>query len=156
MSARVSTHFVLRLAAVVIVSTLIGSLRAFADALTPESGGSPNADEIDALYKITLCVAIVIFLIVEGTLISSLVNHRARRGGPPATLIRANTPLDLRTAQAGFASSDQPDPPGDGSSLRTRSTATSTRGATTSGCSATTRWWCRSTPRSSSRRPHRT
>ena len=68
---------------------------ALADPLTPESGGSPQAEDIDSLYKITLYVAIVIFLIVEGTLIWSLLRYRWRRGGPPAVQIRGNTPLEL-------------------------------------------------------------
>lgn len=68
---------------------------ALADVFTPESGGSPNADDIDTLYKITLYVAIVIFLVVESTLIWSLVKHRARRGGPEAAQIRGNTPLEV-------------------------------------------------------------
>jgi cytochrome c oxidase subunit II len=68
---------------------------ASADLLTPESGGSQNANDIDTLYKITLYVAIVIFLIVEGTLIWSLVKYRLRRGGPEAAQIRGNTPLEL-------------------------------------------------------------
>ena len=37
----------------------------------------------------------MIFLIVEGTLIWSLVRHRARRGGPDAAQVRGNTPLEL-------------------------------------------------------------
>jgi cytochrome c oxidase subunit II len=68
---------------------------ALADTFTPESGGSPNANDIDTLYKITLYVAIVIFLIVEVTLIWSLVRYRHRRGGPEAAQIRGNTPLEL-------------------------------------------------------------
>ncbi|MBA3299897.1 MAG: cytochrome c oxidase subunit II [Thermoleophilaceae bacterium] len=68
---------------------------AWADAFTPESGGSPNADDIDSLYKITLYVGILIFLIVEGALIWALVRHRARRGGPEPAQIRGNTPLEL-------------------------------------------------------------
>jgi cytochrome c oxidase subunit 2 len=68
---------------------------ALADAITPESGGSPQAEDIDTLYKITLYVAIVIFLIVEGVLIWSLVRYRARRRGPEAAQIRGNTPLEL-------------------------------------------------------------
>jgi cytochrome c oxidase subunit 2 len=68
---------------------------ALGDALTPESGGSPQAEDIDTLYKITLYVAIVIFLIVEGTLIWSLVKFRARRGGPEAAQIHGNTPLEI-------------------------------------------------------------
>ena len=37
----------------------------------------------------------MIFLIVEGTLIWSLVKYRARRGGPEPAQIRGNTPLEL-------------------------------------------------------------
>ncbi|HEU0024417.1 MAG TPA: cytochrome c oxidase subunit II [Thermoleophilaceae bacterium] len=81
--------------AAALLTVLIAAPGALADAFTPESGGSPQADDIDTLYKITLYVAIVIFLIVEGTLIWSLVRHRARRGGPEAAQIRGNTPLEL-------------------------------------------------------------
>ena len=95
MSARALTRIVLRVAPVLLVAWLLVPSPAFGDALTPESGGSPNADDIDTLYKITLYVAIVIFLIVEGTLIWSLVRHRARRGGPEAAQIRGNTPLEV-------------------------------------------------------------
>jgi cytochrome c oxidase subunit 2 len=78
-----------------LLAFLVAAPGALADALTPESGGSPQADYLDTLYKITLYVAIVIFLIVEGTLIWSLVRYRFRRGGPPAVQIRGNTPLEL-------------------------------------------------------------
>jgi cytochrome c oxidase subunit 2 len=73
---------------------LLAAPTALADTFTPESGGSSNADDIDTLYKITLYVGIVIFLLVEGTLIWSLVRHRARRGGAAAQ-IRGNTPLEI-------------------------------------------------------------
>lgn len=66
---------------------------ALADAFTPESGGSPNADTVDTLYKITLYIGIAIFTIVEVVLIYSLVKYRARRGGEAAQ-IRGNTPLE--------------------------------------------------------------
>ncbi len=68
---------------------------AWAGAFTPEHGGSPNANEIDRLYRIVLYIAIPIFLIVEGTLIWSLVKFRERRGGPEAAQIRGNTPLEM-------------------------------------------------------------
>jgi cytochrome c oxidase subunit II len=80
--------------AVVVLASLIGAPSAFADALTPESGGSQNADDIDTLYKITFYIGIVIFLLVWGTLIWSLVKYRARRGGQ-ADQIRGNTPLEI-------------------------------------------------------------
>ena len=78
----------------VVLACLFGAPAAIADTFTPESGGSSNADDIDTLYKITLYVGIVIFLLVEGTLIWSLVRHRARRGGRAAQ-IRGNTPLEI-------------------------------------------------------------
>jgi len=81
--------------AAALLALLVAAPSALADAFTPESGGSSNANDIDTLYKITLYVAIVIFLIVEGTLIWSLVRHRRRRGGPEAAQIRGNTPLEL-------------------------------------------------------------
>ena len=76
------------------VAIRIAAPSAFADAITPESGGSQNADDIDTLYKLTLYVGIAIFLLVEGTLIWSLVKYRARRGGT-ADQIRGNTPLEI-------------------------------------------------------------
>ena len=69
---------------------------AMADMFTPESGGSPNADKIDSLYKIVFYVGVVIFLLVEGTLLWALVKGRARRGGPQeGEQIHGNTPLEL-------------------------------------------------------------
>jgi cytochrome c oxidase subunit 2 len=77
-----------------ILASLVWAPSAFADALTPESGGSQNADDIDTLYKLTLYIGIVIFLLVWGTLIWSLVKYRARRTGT-ADQIRGNTPLEI-------------------------------------------------------------
>ena len=78
-----------------ILLALLAAPVGMADTFTPESGGSPNADQIDSLYKIILYVAIVIFLIVEGTLLWSLIKYRARRDGPEAAQIHGNTPLEL-------------------------------------------------------------
>jgi cytochrome c oxidase subunit II len=77
-----------------VLGILIAAPSALADAFTPESGGSPNADDIDTLYKITFYIGIVIFLLVWGVLIWSLVKYRARRGGT-ADQIRGNTPLEV-------------------------------------------------------------
>ena len=87
----------LMLAAVVaaLLALLVAAPAALADAFTPESGGSPNADNIDTLYKITLYVAIVIFAIVEGTLIWALVKFRGTRNAPEAAQVRGNTPLEV-------------------------------------------------------------
>jgi cytochrome c oxidase subunit 2 len=86
-----------RLVAALLLATL-GSLvfasGAFADFLTPESGGSPNADEIDSLYKIILYIAIVVFAVVEGALFYSLIKFRARKGRVAAQ-IHGNTRLEI-------------------------------------------------------------
>jgi len=61
---------------------------------TPESGGSPNANQIDSLYKILLAIALVIFVAVMGALIYALIRFRARKGAVPAQ-IRGNTRLEI-------------------------------------------------------------
>jgi cytochrome c oxidase subunit 2 len=87
-----------RVFAVALAASLAGVLAlavgASADLLTPESGGSPNADDIDTLYKIVLAVAAVIFVGVEGVLLYSLVRFRARKDAVPAQ-IRGNTRLEV-------------------------------------------------------------
>jgi cytochrome c oxidase subunit II len=81
--------------AAALLALLVAAPPALGDPFTPESGGSQNADDIDTLFKITLYVGIVIFLIVEGTLIWSLARYRGRRSAPEAAQIRGNTPLEL-------------------------------------------------------------
>jgi cytochrome c oxidase subunit II len=89
-----------RRALVASLVVVAAALLAFAPAagagvFTPESGGSPNADDISTLYEITLYVAIVIFLGVEGILIWTLVKFRFRRGGAEPAQIRGNAPLEI-------------------------------------------------------------
>jgi len=79
----------------VIAALLVVAPEASADLISPESGPSQNANDIDTLYKITLYIGLVIFLLVETTLIYSLIKFRARRGGPEAAQIRGNTPLEI-------------------------------------------------------------
>jgi cytochrome c oxidase subunit 2 len=67
---------------------------ASAGIITPESGGSPNANSIATLYKIILGVAAVVFVGVEGVLVYSLVKFRARKNAVPAQ-IRGNTRLEV-------------------------------------------------------------
>jgi len=81
--------------AAAMLALLLAAPSAFGDAVTPESGGSSNANDIDTLFKLTLYIGIAIFLLVEGVLIWSLVRYRARRGGPEAAQMRGNTPLEL-------------------------------------------------------------
>jgi cytochrome c oxidase subunit 2 len=60
---------------------------------TPLSGGSPNANQVDSLYKIVLVIALVIFALVEGALVYALIRFRARKGAVAAQ-IRGNTRLE--------------------------------------------------------------
>ncbi len=69
---------------------LLPSIFAF---FTPESGGSPNANEIVSLYKITLVIAVIIFVVVEGALIYALIKFRWKKGRVAAQ-IRGNTRLE--------------------------------------------------------------
>jgi cytochrome c oxidase subunit 2 len=73
------------------LSHTIPSILAF---FTPQSGGSPNADEIDSLYKIVLYIALVIFVGVEGALGYALYRFRARKGAVAAQ-IHGNTRLEI-------------------------------------------------------------
>jgi cytochrome c oxidase subunit 2 len=77
-------------------AALIGAPSALAGVIAPESGGgSPNAEKIQTLYIIAFILGILIFLLVEGVLIYSLVKFRWRRGGEPPAQIRGNTKLEI-------------------------------------------------------------
>jgi cytochrome c oxidase subunit 2 len=65
-----------------------------ASLFAPKSGASPNANEIDSLYKITLYVALVIFVSVEGALGYALYKFRKRKGAVAAQ-IHGNTRLEI-------------------------------------------------------------
>jgi cytochrome c oxidase subunit 2 len=78
-----------------LAALLVLAPEASADLISPESGPSKNANDIDTLFKITLYIGIVIFLLVETTLIYSLIKFRARRQGAEAAQIRGNTPLEI-------------------------------------------------------------
>jgi cytochrome c oxidase subunit 2 len=77
-------------------AVLAGAPPALAGVIAPEhGGGSPNADNIHTLYLVAFALGVVIFLIVEGVLIYSLVKFRWRRGGEPPAQIRGNTRLEI-------------------------------------------------------------
>src|SRR3954451_7519520 len=88
-----SRRIVFALLAVVTGALLLAPV-ASADLITPESGGSPNADDIDTLYKFVLAVAFIVFVGVEGTLLYSVFKFKARKGAVPAQ-IRGNTRLEI-------------------------------------------------------------
>ncbi len=82
-------------AAILAVALLaIAAPAASAGLLTPESGGSPNANDISTLYKLVLGMGIVIFLGVEGVLIWSMFRYRAKKGRVAAQ-IHGNTRLEI-------------------------------------------------------------
>jgi cytochrome c oxidase subunit II len=61
---------------------------------TPQSGGSPNANQINSLYVIVLIIALVIFVVVIGALTYAMVKFRARKDATAAQ-IRGNTRLEV-------------------------------------------------------------
>jgi cytochrome c oxidase subunit 2 len=78
----------------VLAGALVLAPAASAGLITPEHGGSPNADDINTLYVFTLVVAIVVFVGVEGVLLYSVIKFKARKGAVPAQ-IRGNTRLEI-------------------------------------------------------------
>ena len=70
---------------------LVSSTLAF---FTPQSGGSPNANQINSLYKITLYIALVIFVLVEGGA-ALRAGQVPRAQGRRAAQIRGNTRLEV-------------------------------------------------------------
>ena len=80
----------------VLVLLLVAAPAAMGSWIAPEhDSGSRNADSIHTLYLIALALGAVIFVLVEGVLITSLIRFRKRRGGPEAAQVRGNTPLEL-------------------------------------------------------------
>jgi len=70
------------------------AIRAVLAFFTPESGGSPNANNIDSLYKIVLVIALIIFVAVIGGLTYAMIRFRARKGAT-AQQIHGNTRLEI-------------------------------------------------------------
>lgn len=88
------TRIAIALTIVLAVAGLAGAGPAWAGVITPESGGSSNADSIAGLYEIVLIIATVIFCAVAGALVFFLVRYRARPGHV-ASQIRGNTRLEI-------------------------------------------------------------
>ena len=89
-----ATRFALLTASLAIVALALVPAGAFAGIITPKDGVSPNAHDIDTIYRVALYIALVVFVGVEGTLLYSLIRFRARRGDVPAQ-IRGNTRLEV-------------------------------------------------------------
>ena len=75
-------------------ASLLFAPGALANFLTPKTGGSPNADSIDSLYKIILYLAVVVFVLVEGALAYAVFRFRAKKS-PVAAQIHGNTRLEI-------------------------------------------------------------
>lgn len=84
----------LTLVAASLVAGLALAGPASAGLLAPEHDGSPNAERIADLYWIIFAIALVVFAVVEGALIYSMVKFRARPGAVAAQ-IRGNTRLEI-------------------------------------------------------------
>ncbi|MBV9535685.1 MAG: cytochrome c oxidase subunit II [Solirubrobacterales bacterium] len=67
---------------------------ASANFIGPKAGGSPNANQISSLYHIILYIAAFVFVVVEGTLLYSVVKFRAKRVRHAAQ-IHGNTRLEV-------------------------------------------------------------
>jgi cytochrome c oxidase subunit II len=78
----------------VLAASLVAATGAMAGAITPESGGSPNANDIASIYRIAGYIAIFVFLAVEIGLLYSLFRFAYRRGRVAAQ-IRGNTSLEI-------------------------------------------------------------
>jgi cytochrome c oxidase subunit II len=66
----------------------------FADAIGPESGGSPNADSTHTLWVIVLIIALIVLIGVEGLLLYTVFRFRARKHRVAAQ-IHGNTRLEI-------------------------------------------------------------
>jgi cytochrome c oxidase subunit 2 len=67
---------------------------AWAGALLPERGGSPNADRIASLYTVVLVLAAIVFTGIVVALTFALVRYRESRN-PVAAQIHGNTRLEI-------------------------------------------------------------
>ncbi|MGO9886864.1 MAG: cytochrome c oxidase subunit II [Solirubrobacteraceae bacterium] len=85
--------FCAALASSVLVALLMAP-SAFANFITPKTGGSPNADQIHSLYLIILSIAAVVFVSVEGALFSAVYRFRAKKVRTAAQ-IHGNTRLEI-------------------------------------------------------------
>jgi cytochrome c oxidase subunit 2 len=72
----------------------LGLTALFANAIAPESGGSPNADNISTLYVVVLIIALIVLIGVEGLLLYTVIRFRARKGRVAAQ-IHGNTRLEI-------------------------------------------------------------
>ena len=85
----------LLVAAAALAVMLVAAVPALANTFTPESGGSPNADKINTLYKITGVMGLVILIGVEALIIYCVIKFRRRKGGPEPVAVHGNAALEI-------------------------------------------------------------
>ena len=78
----------------VLAGVLLPASGAYAGVLAPESGGSPNANDIRELYWFIFALGLIIFLVVVGLLLYSALRFRAKKGAVAAQ-IHGNTRLEV-------------------------------------------------------------
>jgi cytochrome c oxidase subunit 2 len=78
----------------VTIPAALGPVAFFANAIAPETGGSPNADDIHTLWVIVLVIALIVLIGVEGLLFYTVIRFRARKGREAAQ-IHGNTRVEL-------------------------------------------------------------
>lgn len=93
MILRVRTPIVIFALALLALLVAVGP--AAADVLTPESGGSSNADATDSLYKFVLYIAITVFVLVEGALFYAAFKFKKRSHSQEAGELKDNTALEI-------------------------------------------------------------
>jgi len=72
----------------------LGIAAVFANAIGPETGGSPNADNTHTLWVIVLIIALIVLVGVEGLLLYTVIRFRARKHRVAAQ-IHGNTRLEI-------------------------------------------------------------
>ena len=72
----------------------LGLAVVFANAIGPETGGSPNADNTHTLWVIVLIIALIVLIGVEGLLLYTVIRFRAKKHRAAAQ-IHGNTRLEI-------------------------------------------------------------
>ena len=72
----------------------LGLAAVFANAIGPETGGSPNANDTHTLWVVVVVIALIVLIGVEGLLLYTVIRFRARKGRVAAQ-IHGNTRLEI-------------------------------------------------------------
>jgi cytochrome c oxidase subunit II len=67
--------------------------------LSPQSGHSPNADDLNTLYWVMLVIGLVLLIAINGALVALVMRFRSARGRQPRRLV-VRRPAQIGTAGA--------------------------------------------------------